>query len=172
MKVRPISIMFTVLLAAGAFAQSAEREINKKSCDGLGFGGIVTPGFRPVRLLEDSANHRRWLVERSITRPEWPPRAIPVQEQLCTGEQVDQQGCEGDKWRGLNRSIMIHGGDSVLIVEESSSLRAELEAVAVSNGQRGESISVRLRSNGKIVRAVVADFGRVILANPRSEGHR
>jgi flagella basal body P-ring formation protein FlgA len=60
-------------------------------------------------------------------------------------------------------------GERVRVEIRSGRARVILEGQAQSSGRRGELVGVRNPANGKILRATVADRGRVVLDADRGE---
>lgn len=84
-----------------------------------------------------------------------PRRAIPA------GTAIERQ------W--LEQPADVLRGERVQVEVRSGRARVLLEGQAQSSGKRGEVIGVRNPANGKILRATVADRGRVVLATgPRA----
>ena len=67
---------------------------------------------------------------------------------------------------------IVHRGEALVMSEDTLTLHAEFEATALSDGARGESIMVRLRLGGKIVRANVSAPGRVVPHPDQNEDNR
>jgi hypothetical protein len=121
-----------------------------------------------VRILKDPALIAScWLLERDPTHPEGPPRwrQVPSRE---PGDSIP-----------LNRPVtgivtdrapaVIRSGDQLTIEEDSKLVEARLQAVALESAGPGEILAVRLRSTGKIIRAVAVAPGRGVFAQESEE---
>lgn len=62
---------------------------------------------------------------------------------------------------------VIHGGDRLIIEENSSVIEARLEGMALGSATAGSSFQARLRIGGKVVRAIALGFGRAMLVPER-----
>lgn len=165
MRLRQIAAMLTAFVALAICAQGAVRGNEPGSCDAKNPDLSITQGFRAVRVIEDPASHRRWLIEQNLERPDWPARVIQVPQGLSCWNDT-RRSDQAEKRNGLDRSKrVVQAGETLRIVEESPVFRADLEAVALKNGGRGDWISARLRIGGKVVRAIVAAPGRAVLVD-------
>lgn len=63
-------------------------------------------------------------------------------------------------------TALIRAGETVRILQDTSNLQADLEAIALSSGALGDSVKVRLQFGGRVVVARITSAGRaVLLAN-------
>jgi hypothetical protein len=121
------------------------------------------PGLRAMRIIEDPATHRRWLLERNTDHPAWPASLIPVRGDFsCCACSIEETT---SRRRGLQVQPTVHAGDVLVLVDDAQNWHAEMEAVALSYGSPGDSILVRLRIGGKVTRATVVSKDRAIAAS-------
>lgn len=62
-------------------------------------------------------------------------------------------------------SPAIHAGERLMVEEKSAVAEGRLEAVALEPAQIGSTLDVRLRTGGKVMRAVAVAPGRAVLAS-------
>ena len=121
-------------------------------------------------VLDDPATGLHWRFEPSVSGG--PGKLVQTSDAVsCSG------GLAGGTSEGAGRSRsrlrpVVRRGNSLMVLQESSVLRAELSAIALSDGAEGDSISVRLRFAAKVVRARITGPGRAVLVGSRSEGNR
>lgn len=65
------------------------------------------------------------------------------------------------RWDQIKLPALVHKGDRVDVLLESSTFSVKTTAIALQTGARGDEIWVRLNNNGKRMRAVVVDTDRV-----------
>jgi hypothetical protein len=121
-----------------------------------------------VRILRDPVMVASscWLLERDPIHPEGPGRwlQVPIRE---TGDAIPFDGDSADLALGVvadHARPIIRGGDQLMIEENSKLVDARLQAVALQSASTGEIFAVRLRSTGKLVRAVAMAPGRAEFA--------
>jgi Chaperone for flagella basal body P-ring formation len=120
-----------------------------------------------VRILDDPALiGSRWLLERDPIHPEGPGRWLKVPScgpcnPILRNSPI--AGVAGGVVAGYVLAV-IHGGDELMIEEDSKLVEVHLQAVALESAAPGEFIAVRLRSTGKIIRAVAVGPGRAEFA--------
>lgn len=161
-KVRARLWLGAVLLAAAfaaccdtAGAQTAE----------LVEGAQAVPA-QALREIDDPLTGSRWLLVRDGGHPEGPGRLT-----LETGLRDDGQ--IGGKGNNAVRkslaivgrpSVVIRGGDRLVVEEETQVVMVRLEAVALGPAAPGGSLQARLEIGGKVVRVVALAPGRAALA--------
>jgi hypothetical protein len=124
------------------------------------------PGFRAMRIIEDPATHRRWLLERNVDHPARPALLTAITRDRSCSVRSFQQREKRDMGHGSQVLLpMVHAGDALVVVEDTQSWHVEMEAVALTPGSPGDSIMVRLRIGGKVTRATVISKRRAVAAN-------
>lgn len=124
------------------------------------------PGFHAMRIIEDSATHGRWVLERNVDHPAWPAVLTPivgdVSRRVCPFGQREMPNR-----RPASKALVpiVHVGDALVVVEDARAWHAEMEAVALTFGSPGDSIMVRMRIGGLVTRATVVSKGRAAAAN-------
>ncbi|HEY1578179.1 MAG TPA: flagella basal body P-ring formation protein FlgA [Terracidiphilus sp.] len=94
---------------------------------------------------------------------------IPVPGE-CYGSaaQTERQGKQESR---RSSQPIIHAGDSVIVIEETPSLDASYEGVALSAAQSGEPVNIRLKIGGRALQAVATARGRARLVAKAIEAH-
>jgi hypothetical protein len=158
--------LFAVLQSLYAGAQPVPNVNGSRSVSGSEAAvseSANRPGFRAIRIIEDPAIHRRWLLELNVDHPAWPALLTPVtgDGSCCVCSIEETPGRQG----GLQIKPTVRAGDGLVVVVDARAWHAEMEAVALMNGSLGDSIMVRLRIGGKVTRATVISKDRAISAS-------
>ena len=158
--------LFAVLQTSSAGAQAAPNGNGASSVLGCETGISAVANrteARAMRIIEDPATHRRWVLERNSDHPAGPGLLIPVRGDgsccFCSIEETPSRRT------GFQIQPIVHAGDALVLVEDARNWHAEMEAVALSYGSPGDSIMVRLRIGGKVTRATVVSRTRAVVAN-------
>lgn len=114
-----------------------------------------------VAEIQDPATGRRWLLERDLAHPGGPGRLVEAE-----GSGATKRGSPTRR-----RRPVIHAGDRVVVEEDTATVRARLEAVALATACAGTRLKVRLRIGGRLVPVVALAPGRARLL-PESGGWR
>ncbi len=118
---------------------------------------------RVMAEIDDAQLGIRWLVRSDPTHPGGPGVMTPaayskgVIPNTSSLAEVAQP--------------VIRGGDQVIVEENSAVARARLEAIALGSAAAGGSFQARLRTGGKVVRAIALGPGRAMFA-PESKVER
>ena len=165
-RIRIAYALFAVLQTSLAGAQAAPSRNGASSvlgCEADTSAGANRTGLRAMRIIEDPATHRRWVLERNSDHPAGPGLLIPVRRDgsccFCSIEETPSRRT------GLQIQPTVHAGDVLVVVEDARNWHAEMEAVALSYGSPGDSIMVRLRIGGKVTRATVVSRTRAVATN-------
>lgn len=131
---------------------------------------IATPQCSGV--VDDPATGLHWRFESSASGG--PGKLVQIFEAVsCRAGREDSRNTgKGSGRSAETRSVVIRRGDSLLLLQESNAVHAELSAVALSDGAPGDGINVRLRFAQKVVRAMITGPGRAVLVGGRNEAHR
>jgi hypothetical protein len=124
---------------------------------------------RAIRIIEDFATGTKWLIQRNSLRPGNPGQMIPVPGE-CYGSaaQTERQGKQESR---RSSQPIIHAGDSVIVIEETPSLDASYEGVALSAAQSGEPVNIRLKIGGRALQGIAIARGRARLVAKAIETH-
>lgn len=131
---------------------------------------VATPQCSGV--LDDAATGLHWRFENSVSGG--PGKLVQTFDTVsCRGGLAGAgRSSKGSGLLAEGRNAVIRKGDSLLVLQESNVVHAELSGIALSDGAPGDSISVRLRFVAKVVRATISGPGRAVLADGRNEAHR
>jgi hypothetical protein len=102
-----------------------------------------------IKVLEDPGTGNRWLLERNSEHPGWPGRLIRLE--ASAGE----DSCLGS----ASPAVVIHAGDQVAVEKNTELIRVQLQAVALGSASTGQSVAVRLKAGGHIVRTIAIARG-------------
>ena len=173
MKLLGTRTMFMLWIAHAVLVHGAPPVSNRRFCLSDSLNKNIAPGFSAVRALEDPSSHRGWLVMRYLARPEWPGRVVPLAQQSFCGDDASlPRGRAGARIALSGAEIVIRAGETLIVVEDTKAAHVELAATALGNARRGEVISARLRTGGKLVKMIATGPGRAVLANPSTERDR
>jgi hypothetical protein len=134
------------------------------------------PAGEIVREIDDPQNGDRWILAHDLNHPGGPGRLVLVsaasmdtrapKDPKDSGDRTDSQDLKGKSPAGTDAATpapIIHGGDHVIVEENTSIVEARLEAVAMGPAWAGSPFNVRLSLGGKVVRAVAVEPGRAVL---------
>lgn len=155
--------LLMLALVSGADAQTATGVTSAKpsviEASNLDPAPVVSPSTEVLREIDDPSTGNRWLLLRDPEHPGGPGR-------LVLANAAAEAGTGPRRVRRLNPVVprsVIHGGDQVVVEETTPVLDARYEGVALGPAEKGKSINVRLKVNGRVVRAVVLGPGRAAL---------
>lgn len=138
----------------------------------LSVAGATTDGASPVvvheiheipaamREIVDPANGDRWLLLRDSAAPGGPGRLVRVPKAAGSSYALNRGATGSDS---VPRPV-IHGGDVLVIEQNSPVLEARFRAVALETAQAGARFRARLQATGAIVHAIAIASGRAALA--------
>jgi len=123
------------------------------------------------REIRDPHTGQVWLLSLDPANPGGPGRLIPAAPQYS----IPPQSTPAPQTQpSMNRSAaarlepspapIIHAGDRVTLEEETPTVSARLEAIALGPAAAGAPLRVRLRLGGQIVPAIAVTARRVALA--------
>lgn len=118
----------------------------------------VSPSTEVLREIDDPSTGNRWLLLRDPEHPGGPGRLVLAN--------AADAGTGPRRVRRLTPVVphsVIHGGDQVVVEETTPVLEARYEGVALGPAEKGKSMNVRLKVNGRVVRAVALGPGRAAL---------
>lgn len=134
---------FLMLLAGSCFAQSNQQDVVQDQVMGQ-------THFIPVRLIEDRATHRHWMLFKDSAHPAAPDKFITLAENV-TSSLFEKQG-----------DPMIHTGDQVFVVQHTAVADLRIAGRALGMAALGERLSVRLKG-GVILTAIATGPGQATL---------
>jgi len=115
-------------------------------------------GGEVVREIDDPHSGDRWLLERNPDHPGGPGLLFL----LASGSNLLRQDQSVEASRTEARPV-VHGGDRLIVEENTAVVEARLEAVALGPAAVGSVFDARLRIGGRVVRAVALGPGRAEL---------
>ena len=117
-----------------------------------------------VRIIEDFAIHRRWVLTRNSFRPAAPAglSLLPAGT-TCGFIGVENQSDLKQKKFQRRRNPIIRAGDKLILLEQNPILDARFEAVALDSADADEMLMVRLKIGGGTVRALATAPGEASL---------
>lgn len=116
-----------------------------------------------VREIDDPNTGARWLLLRDTSHPGGPGRLV-LASGLRNGDKSREQGAELGATPALAAEIpAVRKGDKLVVEENTATVEARLEAVALGPGAIGSTVQARLTIGGKVVRALVLAPGRAAL---------
>jgi hypothetical protein len=124
--------------------------------------------YRAVRIIDDQATGHRWLLVKQLDRPEAPALLLQIADAPSCSKLLpaESEGRFSIAHQVFPRQI-IRPGDSVILSEDSPVAEARLEAVAIQPAAAGQSLTVRLKLGGHLLRAVAIAPGRALLVQGR-----
>jgi hypothetical protein len=145
-----------VLLSSGSAILSVDAEPagGDRTRDGL------------VREIDDPHTGRRWLLLRDSLHPAGPGRLIAA---APAPGGVDSEKAHSEGYADRAKAVILHTGDRVVLEEDTPTVTARLEAVALGPAWAGGAVQVRLRIGGQVVRAVAVAPGRVSLTTGETQ---
>jgi hypothetical protein len=137
-------VAFMFCLFARIAAQSPMAESNQ-----------ALNGSTALRVVVDPAlNSSCWILKRDPNHPQGPGRWVqaPIKESSIPFGKGDSIRATGIPRMPVHP--VIRPGDQLVIGESSDLVEARLQAVALGRAASGEILEVRLRTTGKVLRAV------------------
>jgi len=121
-------------------------------------------GIQVIRIIEDFATHRRWLLERDSTKPSAPARLVPLPAgRSCAFLETHRNSALLQGSFQSPAIPVIRAGDTLLATARSSVSDTEVEAIALTAASVGEGMRVRLKVGGGSLRAIAIAPGRAML---------
>lgn len=119
-----------------------------------------------IREIDDPHTGMRWVLLRNPVYPAGPAHVALVE----TGKSENQMG--GARSPDVQRipaseaprPLIVHRGDRLIVEENTATIEARLEAIAMGAAARGDEIQARLKIGGKLVNVVALGAGRAALA--------
>ena len=115
-------------------------------------------GKRVVGYLDDSLLPKRWAILRDDAHPEAPRTLVPAGSSSAVVQKVRRT-----KTPSAGQQNVVHAGDRLTLLDDSTTLHLQLAAVAIENAMQGETLRVRLVQGGAILSGVVVSPHRVKL---------
>jgi hypothetical protein len=170
-----IAVLFMVLgLVSQACAASQAKARPEQACAAEILKAKIEGGRRDHQMIKDAASGKSWRVAGDPRHPEWPARLVEVVGGGSCGDQPADPLRTGER-RGMSknsRAIAVRAGDWLRVSQDTRVVHAEFDAIALGGGMSGDSIKVRLRFGGKVMRVKVSAPGRALLIGNISEVHR
>jgi hypothetical protein len=163
MKLMKSTLGASVLACAGGLTSAAQAPPAGQTAPPAPWIASPAPSPRSsaagtiVREIDDPSNGDRWLLVRDPERPGAPGRLILPSAQPGSAAQ--------SALAGLASPVpVIHTGDRLTVEQNTSLVRARLEAVALSAALLGSPLKVRLVPGGAVMLAVALGPGRAAFA--------
>lgn len=116
-----------------------------------------------VRSVTDPATGDQWLLLRDPQHPEAPGRYL-LASSLNARQPGRPRSTELEAPMRMDARRAIRSGDRILVEESTPVLETSLEGVALQSAKAGDALTVRLKVNGRIVRAIALGPGHAALA--------
>ena len=111
-----------------------------------------------VRAIEDRSLRECWMLLRNSRQPGAPGWFVAKRGMGCEAQ------TPGKTTADLRLPTVVHGGDRIIVEQNTPKIHAEFDAVALMPAASGEVFEARLKANGHIVRAVAQAPGQATLA--------
>jgi hypothetical protein len=121
--------------------------------------GKSVPQRCVVREIEDPHTGIHWLLVRDPKNPAGPGKLVKSTDEGYA-QAISRDG--SSPMAELRRSV-IRAGDHLIVEEHSRVVDAQLEGTALGSAAAGDTLRVRLKIGGKVVRAIAAGPGRATL---------
>lgn len=163
-----LSAAAVAILAAG-WARPAAGQSHGGSVNS-GRGLAVASASAPVkshdvfREMVDPHTGSHWLLIRDAQHPAGPGRLV-----LASQQQGMQRGSLTWPSLAAEKKPVVHAGDTLVVEEHTALVDARLEAVALAAAFEGDSLRVRLKIGGKVVRAWAIGQGKALLDSDRGD---
>jgi hypothetical protein len=147
------------LLCCGALGLVSSRRIHGQ---GIEPNGNSVPGVtQAVREIDDLAGDTRWLLVQNSLLPGGPGRLVAIRKvyNAKLGAKVGAKDATVES----PLPVIVRGGERVIVEQQTKKLEARFDAVALGPARCGDEFDVRLRIDGKKVRALAVAPGRVML---------
>ncbi len=115
----------------------------------------AVPAVDIVREIDDPNSGDRWLLVHDSNHPAGPGILL---EMSAVRVEPNQAGPAVS-----TAAPIIHGGDRVIVEEDTAVVETRLEAVAMGPAQAGSPFNLRLSIGGRIVRAFAVAPGRAVI---------
>jgi hypothetical protein len=120
---------------------------------------VQQSGMRVVGYLDDSLLPKRWAILQDDTHPEAPRTLVPAGPSPAA---IKQHSVMKASAAGAQQNV-VHAGDRLTLLDDSTTLHLQLAAVAIENAMQGEQLRVRLVQGGTILSGIVLSPHRVKL---------
>ncbi|MGA7857773.1 MAG: hypothetical protein WCA11_07605 [Terracidiphilus sp.] len=119
-----------------------------------------------IREIDDPHTGMRWVLLRNPVHPAGPAHVALVDNgkneiQIGGARSPDVQRVPASE---APRPLIVHRGDRLIVEENTATIEARLEAIAMGAAARGGEIQARLKIGGKLVKVVALGAGRAALA--------
>jgi len=161
-----------VLLSVAAFSANAKAQSAGSHAQLSSSAAAPDPLHRSsqaIREIDDPHLGARWLLMRDRNCPAGPGRLVLIpgsSRNAAQGEPGGNNSLAGAE--SIPLRPVIHAGDRLIVEENTASVEARLEAVALGPAVPGSVFDVRLKIGGKVARAIAMAPGRAAFA-PRQE---
>ena len=119
-----------------------------------------------VRLIDDPQSGSRWLLIQDRQHPTGPGRLVRVAGTSNRDEALIPDQDAGAKTRHIRPplSVVIRGGDPLIVEDDNGNAKARLEAVALGPAVAGSEFQARLKIGGSPIKVVALAPGHAKIA--------
>lgn len=163
------SIALAAIAAISGIGQQPDQRNRNVSAACLrDLGTANETRYRAVRIIDDRATGHSWLLVKQLDRPGTPAVLLQIaDDQSCSKIfPAESEGRFPIAHQFLPR-LVIRPGDSVILSEDSLVADARLEAIAIEPAVAGQSLTVRLKLGGHLLRAVAIAPGSALMVQGR-----
>ncbi len=129
--------------------------------------------YRVVRIIDDHGTGRRWLLVQQFDRLDAPALLVEIpNNHSCAGILHEDSEWRRPTAHQILPLPVIRPGDSVILSEDSPVSHTRLEAIALERAATDQTLTVRLKLGGHLLRAVATAPGRATLLVERNEVRR
>jgi hypothetical protein len=123
-----------------------------------------------MREIDDPQTGTRWLLTRNAVHPEGPGRLATASMRIDSDPiHVGREGkVQGVTAAEVPPRLVIRAGDRLIVEENTATIEARLEAVALGGAAAGSLLQARLKIGGRIVRVIARTPGHAVLS-PETE---
>ena len=170
-----IGVMIAVLgLMPRACASLDVKDRPEQRCFAPTLTSKVDAGSRERKIIRDPASGMSWRVATDPLHPEWPAKLLEISNEDSCG--VRSAGLlREDRESGMAKAAQsptVRAGDWLRVLQDTRVVHAEFNAMALSKGWPGDSIKVRLRLGGKVMRVKLTAQGQALLMGDDREANR
>lgn len=163
MNFKSMAAAFAIILANSCLAQTDEQSARQIQT-------LRAVPCRAIRLIEDPSTHVRWMLFEELNRPAAPALLMPTADTLSCRASAAVRGIRSAQVRSVfHPSPIVHAGDQLTAVQHTAIADVHLQAVALGSAAAGQTLRVRLKSNGRILSVVVDAPGNATIVAAQGE---
>lgn len=169
-----IGVMFVVLgLLPRACALDVKAQLERR-CSAPAMTSNVDARSREHQIIRDPASGMSWRVATDPRHPERPAKMVEISNEDYCGDRLIGGLRAGREPRVADtvQSPIVRAGDWLQVLQDTRVVHAEFNAMALSKGWPGDSIKVRLRFAGKVMRVRLTASGQALLIGDEREANQ